>query len=196
LIVRASAPVVLEGPDVRLEPLGAEHAAGLELAVEADPTVFVLSGPADPGGLSAWLANARAEQAAGTRVPFAVIERSSGAVVGSTSYLDLVPELDRIEIGATWYGRPWWATRVNPATKLLLLVHAFDELGARRVALRTDAVNARSRRAIERLGARHEGVLRAWERRPSGEPRDTAFYSILADEWPGVRAGLEARLGS
>jgi len=179
---------------VRLEPLAAAHAGDLAAAVAADPTAFALSGPVPPGGAEAWVARALAEAEAGERLPFAVVERATGRAVGSSSYLDVVPELDRLEIGATWYGRPWWGSRVNPAAKLLLLGHAFEELGALRVGLRCDAANERSRRAIERLGATFEGVLRAWERRPDGAPRNTAFHSVLAAEWPAVRAGLERRL--
>jgi RimJ/RimL family protein N-acetyltransferase len=194
--MRVPEPVLLDGEEIRLEPLSPHHAGGLAAAVDRDPDAFTLSGPIGPGGLDAWIERALDEQDAGQRVPFVVVERASGVVVGSTSYLDIVPAHDRLEIGATWYGRPWWATRVNPEAKLLLLAHAFDALGAGRVALRTDATNARSRAAIERLGARFESVLRHWEHRPTGEQRDTAFYSILSEEWPGVRAGLEARLAA
>jgi RimJ/RimL family protein N-acetyltransferase len=192
--VRAPAPVVLQGADVRLEPLEPRHLPDLEAAVAADPSAFDLSGPVPPGGAAPWVERALADAATGERIPFVVVECASGRAVGSSSYLDLVPSLDRLEIGATWYGRPWWGTRVNPAAKLLLLGHAFEELGALRVALRCDAGNARSRQAILKLGATFEGVLRSWERRPSGEPRDTAFHSVLAAEWPAVRAGLERRL--
>jgi RimJ/RimL family protein N-acetyltransferase len=194
--MRVPEPVLLDGDEIRLEPLSAHHAGGLADAVARDPDAFTLSGPIGPGGLDAWIERALDEQDAGERVPFVVVERDSGVVVGSSSYLDIVPAHDRLEVGATWYGRPWWATRVNPEAKLLLLGHAFDALGAGRVALRTDAANERSRGAIERLGAQFEGVMRRWERRPTGEPRDTAFYSILVDEWPAVRAGLEARLAA
>jgi RimJ/RimL family protein N-acetyltransferase len=186
--------VLLQGSDVRLEPLAAAHGADLEVAVAADPAAFDLSGPVPPGGVGPWLERALAEAEAGERLPFAIVEQATGRAVGSSSYLDAVPALDRLEIGATWYGRPWWGTRVNPAAKLLLLGHAFDALGARRVALRCDAGNERSRRAIVGIGATFEGVLRAWERRPDGSPRDTAFHSVLAAEWPAVRAGLERRL--
>src|SRR5262245_29245208 len=194
--MQAPEPVLLDGEEIRLEPLAAHHAGGLAAAVDRDPQAFTLSGPIGPGGLDAWIERALDEQEAGERVPFVVVERDSGVVVGSTSYLDIVPAHERLEIGATWYGRPWWSTHVNPEAKLLLLAHAFDGLGAGRVALRTDATNARSRAAIERLGAQFESVLRHWEWRPTGERRDTAFYSILSEEWPGVRAGLEARLAA
>jgi RimJ/RimL family protein N-acetyltransferase len=145
-------------------------------------------------GLDAWIARAVEERDAGDRLPFAVVLAEDGRAVGSSSYLDIAPGDGRLEIGATWYGREWWRTFVNPEAKLLLLGHAFDELGATRVAFRTDAANARSRSAIERLGAVFEGIHRHREHRPDGTLRDTAFYSILAAEWPAVRAGLEERL--
>jgi RimJ/RimL family protein N-acetyltransferase len=185
---------VLEGARVRLEPLEQRHAADLADAVAFDPAAFTLSGPVAAAGLDAWLDRAFAEQDAGERLPFAVVLAGDGRAVGSSSYLDIAPADGRLEIGATWYGREWWRTFVNPEAKLLLLGHAFDELGATRVAFRTDAENARSRSAIERLGAAFEGIHRHREHRPDGTLRDTAFYSILAAEWPGVRAGLEARL--
>ena len=192
--MRAPEPVVLAGPHVRLEPLDEEHRSDLAAAVAADPAAFTLSGPVPSVGIDAWIERALAERDRGERLPFAVVLAETGAAVGSSSYLDIAPEDGRLEIGATWYGRPWWKSVVNPASKLLLLGHAFDELGATRVAFRTDADNARSRSAIERLGAVFEGVHRHREHRPDGTLRDTAFYSILAAEWPAARAGLEARL--
>jgi len=192
--VRLPTPVVLSGSRVRLEPLEDRHEPDLAEAVAADPSAFTISGPVPAAGLGAWLARAFEERDAGVRLPFAVVLAETGGAVGSSSYLDIAPVDGRVEIGATWYGRPWWATFVNPEAKLLLLGHAFDELGATRVAFRTDAANARSRSAIERLGATFEGVHRNREHRPDGTLRDTAFYSILPDEWPGVRRGLEERL--
>jgi RimJ/RimL family protein N-acetyltransferase len=192
--VRAPEPVVLTGQHVRLEPLGEQHRADLAAAVAADPAAFTLSGPAPGVGIDAWVERALAERDRGERLPFSVVLAETGAAVGSSSYLDIAPADGRLEIGATWYGRPWWSSVVNPESKLLLLGHAFEELGATRVAFRTDAANARSRAAIERLGAVFEGIHRHREHRPDGSLRDTAYYSILAAEWPGVRAGLETRL--
>jgi RimJ/RimL family protein N-acetyltransferase len=189
-------PVALTGARVRLEPLDERHRADLEAAVAADPAAFALSGPAAVVGLEAWMARALQEREAGERLPFAVVTTETGRAVGSSSYLDIAPADGRLEIGATWYGRPWWKTFVNPESKLLLLGHAFDALGATRVAFRTDADNVRSRSAIERLGAAFEGIHRHREHRPDGTLRDTAFYSILAAEWPAVRTGLEDRLRS
>ncbi len=119
-----------------------------------------------------------------------------GVAVGSTSYLDIDAALGALEIGYTWYRRDLWATSTNPACKLLLLSHAFDDLGAGRVSLKTDALNARSRAAIGRLGASYDGTLRHHRLRPDGSVRDTAYFSILAAEWPGVRAGLQSRLST
>jgi N-acetyltransferase len=197
--VRPPAPTTLRNDHVRVEPLSAAHRDALAAAVAADPAAFAVSGPgAEADGIEGWMRRALAEAAAGTRVPFAVVEAASGAPVGSSSYLDMVPADDRLEIGHTWYGGPWQGTVVNPAAKLLLLGHAFDTLGAQRVMLKCDSRNERSRRAILALGARFEGVLRRYGRRIE-EParlRDAAVYSIIDAEWPGVRARLETRLAA
>ncbi len=126
------------------------------------------------------------------RVPY--LGLPVGSVIGTSSYLDVVPEHARLEIGTTLYSPPVWASGVNPEAKLLLLAHAFDELGVGRVHLVTDARNQRSQRAIARLGARHEATLRRYERRADGTMRDTVMFSIVAEEWPTVRARLEARV--
>lgn len=193
------APVVLANTVVRLEPLVDPHRAGLAGAVAADPSAFSVSGPgAEPGGIDGWFATALAQAGAGTRIPFAVIDLASGRAVGSSSYLDMVAADDRLEIGHTWYGGPWQGTAINPASKRLLLGHAFEMLGAQRVMLKCDARNARSRRAIKALGAKFEGVLRSYGRR-ADEPdrlRDAAVYSIVAAEWPEVDARLAERLAS
>lgn len=193
------APVVLEDAFVRLEPLAETHRAGLAAAVAADPGAFSVSGPgAEPDGTDGWFATAFRQTAAGTRIPFAVIDLASGRAVGSSSYLDMVPADDRLEIGHTWYGGPWQGTAVNPACKQLLLGHAFETLGAQRVMLKCDARNAQSRRAIKALGARFEGVLRGYGRRADDPAhlRDAALYSILSREWPAVDARLSERLAS
>lgn len=190
-------PVTLSNEFVRIEPLTEAHRVELAEAVAADPGAFTVSGPgAEPGGINAWMREALAEERAGTRLPFAVVDVPSGAAIGSSSYLDIAPADDRIEIGHTWYGGPWQGTAVNPAAKLLLLGHAFDHLGAQRVTLKCDARNARSRRAILALGATFEGILRRYGRRIDDPDRlrDAAVFSILDDEWPMVRSRLEARL--
>jgi len=194
--VQAPAPVTLEGAVVRLEPLSSAHRNGLAAAAEAEPGAFGRYGPLFvAGGVDGWLDQALEEHGAGARLPFCVILREHDRVVGSSSYLDIAPADGRIEIGHTWYGGAAQGTRVNPDAKLLMLEHAFDVLGAARVTLKTDALNARSRAAILKLGAQFEGVLRQHSRRHDAPGlRDTAIYSILADEWPAVRAGLQARV--
>jgi RimJ/RimL family protein N-acetyltransferase len=127
-------------------------------------------------------------------LPFAVRELSSGRIVGSSRFHDIVPAADRVEIGYTWYARRWQKSRVNTACKLLLLAHAFDALGCAVVGLRTDNFNFASQRAIEALGAKKDGVIRRHAPRRDGSVRDTVMYSILASEWPDVRRHLEARL--
>jgi RimJ/RimL family protein N-acetyltransferase len=196
--VRPPEPITLTGPVVHLEPLVAAHHADLAAAVQADPAAFRVSGPgAEQAGIDGWMRTALAALVAGTRLPFTVIEVASGRAIGSSSYMDIVPDEDRIEIGHTWYGGPWQGTVVNPAAKLLLLGHAFDELGAQRVALRCDARNEQSRRAILKLGATFEGVLRryGWRIEDPTVLRDTAVYSILDGEWPAVRERLVERIG-
>lgn len=195
--MRPPEPVTLSGLVVRLEPLAPAHREGLATAIAEDAAAFRYYGPTFvPGGVDGWLDVALRERAAGVRLPFAVVETARGRVVGSTSYLDIAPADGRLEIGHTWYGASAQGTTVNPEAKLLLLAHAFDVLGAVRVCLKCDARNARSRRAIAGIGGTFEGVLRKQSRRHDGTPghRDTAFFSILDDEWTAVRARLEARL--
>jgi RimJ/RimL family protein N-acetyltransferase len=124
-----------------------------------------------------------------------MILKETGEPVGATAYLEIRPAHRGLEIGRTWIARPWQGTRVNPESKHLLLRHAFETLGALRVQLKTDLLNLRSQRAIEKLGARREGVLRQYQTRGDGTQRDTVMYSLVAAEWPAVKAGLEARLG-
>ena len=126
-------------------------------------------------------------------MPWAVVVDGTGA--GSTSFLDVDTELGGLEIGFTWYRKDLWATEVNPTCKLLLLSYAFDDLGAGRVTLKTDALNTRSRAAILRLGCAYDGTLRHARLRPDGSIRDNAFFSMLADEWPAAKAALERRAG-
>jgi len=193
--MKSPEPVTLAGSTIRLEPLGPQHAGDLAAAM-ADPTGFTVSGPAvGPGGLPAWMEDADRESRAGTRIPFAVIELASGRAVGSTSLLDIAPADGRIEIGHTWYGAAWQGTKVNPEAKYLLARYVFEELGATRLQLKTDARNARSRRAMAGIGATFEGILRKHSRRQDGPGiRDVAMFSITDEEWPGVREQLLARL--
>ncbi|MFF5208619.1 GNAT family N-acetyltransferase [Streptosporangium sp. NPDC000396] len=187
------APVTLEGDVVRLEPLSLAHVPDLFLAGGGDDEVWRwLSVPAPRSENE--LASIAAEVIDGPEcVPFAVILKETGRAVGWTTYIDTPGYADSIEIGWTWYGRAMWRSAVNTACKILLIDHAFDKLGVNRVQLKTDILNTRSQAAIQRIGAVPEGVLRRQRRRPDGSWRDTAYFSILDDEWPAHRARLLAR---
>ncbi|MGQ4487158.1 GNAT family N-acetyltransferase [Streptomyces sp. 372A] len=187
-------PVTLTGSHVRVEPLAPAHLDDLFAAGGGDDEVWRwLGGPVPrtrqdmEAALAAMLANA-------SYVPFAVVHLATGRAIGWTAFLDIDVAHERLEIGSTWYGRAHWRTAVNTETKLLLLTHAFEDLGMGRVQLKTDHLNDRSQRAIARLGARHEGVLRRHRRRPDGSWRDTVYFSLLADEWPEAKARLAARV--
>ncbi|MFJ5779040.1 GNAT family N-acetyltransferase [Streptomyces sp. NPDC093094] len=190
-------PLTLTGRQVRLEPLAVNHLGELFEAGGGDEEVWRWQGGPTPrtqtelGGKLTALLKA-AEQ--GRYVPFAVIHRATGQAIGWTTYMDVNAAEERLEIGSTWYGRAYWRTAVNTESKLLLLTHAFEDLGMGRVQLKTDHLNHRSQAAIEGLGARHEGVLRRHRRRPDGTWRDTVYFSILADEWPAAKERLTARL--
>jgi N-acetyltransferase len=188
-------PITLEGHGVRLEPLVCEHHDGLVGAASDGElwNLWVTSVP-EPDQTHAYISAALAGQEAGHMLPWAVRELSSGAIVGSTRYHDIVPAAGRVEIGYTWYGRSWQKSKVNTACKVLLLRHAFDVLGCGVVGLRTDNFNFASQRAIEALGAKKDGVIRHHAPRRDGTVRDTVIYSILATEWRDVRRHLEARL--
>jgi N-acetyltransferase len=197
----AAAPpkdVVLVGDHVRIEPLGPQHARDLakELGTDDEVWRWLVDPPGDEAGMAALIAGALAEREAGDRFPFAVVELSSGRAVGSSSYLDIVPEHRRIEIGWTFYARRVWRSAVNTEAKLLLLGHAFDDLGYERVALKTHHHNERSQAAIARLGATREGVLRHHMVDRYGGWRDSVYYSILSPEWPAVRDRLADRLSA
>ncbi|MFE2108175.1 GNAT family N-acetyltransferase [Kitasatospora sp. NPDC059463] len=192
-------PVTLTGRHVRLEPLDRRHLSDLWSTVGPDPEVWrwiPFGAPASEEELGAILDVRLAEAAAGKAVKFAVIELATGRAVGITGYYAFDAQDELVEIGGTWYARSVWRTAVNTEAKLLLLVHAFDELGMGRVFWKTDALNDRSRNAILRLGARFEGVHRREKRRAAGVWRDTAYFSMLRDEWPDARARLEQRLAA
>ena len=191
----APAPVTLEGHGVRLEPLTPGHEAGL-VAAASDGRLWELwyTAVPEPEKVARYIADALAGQAAGHMLPWAVRELSSGDVVGSTRYHDIVAPIDRAEIGYTWYAARWQRSHINSACKLLLLTHAFETLGCRVVGLRTDNFNFRSQRAIEALGAKRDGVLRHHHARRDGTVRDSVMYSILATEWPDVKRHLALRL--
>ena len=191
----ATSPVTLEGNGVRLEPLAAKHRDDLAAAA-ADGKLWELwfTTVPEPGETDAYLEAALAGREAGNMLPWAVRELSTGAIIGTTRYHDIIAAAGRVEIGYTWYGKRWQRSHVNTACKLLLLAHAFDKLGCKVVGLRTDNFNFASQRAIEALGAKKDGVIRHhWPRR-DGSVRDTVMYSILAAEWHDVRRHLELRL--
>lgn len=189
------APITLSGHGVHLEPLTAEHKDGLATAA-ADGKLWELrfTFVPEPDTVDAYIATALEGQRAGHMLPWAVRELSTGAIVGSTRYHDIVAAIDRVEIGYTWYAASWQRTHVNSACKLLLLTHAFEALGCQVVGLRTDNLNANSQRAIERLGAKKDGVLRHHYARRDGSARDTVMYSILRAEWPEVKQRLTTAL--
>ena len=188
-------PTTLEGYGVRLEPLTPAHHDGL-VAAASDGRLWELwfTSVPEPSSTGDYIARALEGQRAGHMLPWAVRDLASDTIVGSTRYHDIVPEVDRVEIGWTWYAASRQRSHVNSACKLLLLSHAFEGLGCRVVGFRTDNFNFRSQRAIEALGAKKDGVLRHHWRRADGSVRDSVMYSVLAPEWPGVRRNLEWRL--
>lgn len=191
----APLPVILEARGIRLEPLTAGHADALA-ATAADGALWELwftSVPA-PGEAAQYVEDALAGQRLGTMLPWAVRDLASDTIIGTTRYHDIVPRIDRVEIGYTWYGARWQRTRVNTTCKLLLLSHAFESLGCHVVGLRTDNFNFASQRAIAAIGAKQDGVLRHHQARRDGTVRDSVMFSILAAEWPDVKRHLELRL--
>lgn len=188
-------PVILEDRGVRLEPLARDHHDGLAAAA-ADGRLWELwyTTVPSPAETRAYIETALAAREHGHRLAWAVRDVASGCVIGSTSYHDIVPAIDRVEIGYTWYAQAWQRTHVNTVCKRLLLAHAFDTLGCKVVGLRTDRFNVRSQRAIEALGAHRDGVLRRFQPRRDGSVRDSVMYSILAEEWPEVARHLDNRL--
>jgi RimJ/RimL family protein N-acetyltransferase len=186
------AAAILERGPVRLEPFEEHHRAGLAAVAAADPELFRhIPFPVTTAGHGAWFDYLRTDQAAGRSIPHAV--HLDGRIVGQTCYLNIRPRDVGIEIGSTWYARAAQGTIVNPTCKLLLIGNAFDQ-GAERVELKTDALNQHSRAAMLKMGAQFEGIHRKHMRRADGSLRDTAWFSVIRDEWPSVKAGLEARL--
>lgn len=186
----------LHGEQVTLEPLTEDHREALR-RVAADQDIWTyMPGSAAGELIDEWFNKILEVIKNKQEIAFVVRQTSGDDVVGSTRFLNLAPEHDRLEIGHTFYAKEVWGSKVNPGAKLLLLTHAFEVMGANRVELRCDALNARSRAAIEKLGARFEGILRGHLLLPSGRRRDTAVFAILKSGWPRVRAGLEARLGT
>jgi RimJ/RimL family protein N-acetyltransferase len=185
----------LELNGVRLEPMNAAHAADLAAAArDGELWKLRVTSVPEPGAEADYIAQALTMQAAGSRLPFVVRELAGGRVIGSTSLHDIVPDIDRVEIGYTWYAQSWQRTHVNTTCKLMLLRHAFETLGCEVVGFRTDNFNHASQNAIARLGAKRDGAIRHHARRRDGTVRDTVMFSIVAGEWPEVRAHLEYRL--
>ncbi|MBZ2207784.1 GNAT family N-acetyltransferase [Massilia soli] len=185
-------PITLELNGLRLEPLSLGHAAGLRAAASDGElwNIRVTSVP-EPHNVEQYISTALGMA---DRMAFAVVDTASGAVIGTTSYHDIVAAVDRVEIGWTWYAKSRQRSHVNTSCKLLLLTHAFDTLGCAVVGLRTDHLNFASQAAIERIGATKDGVLRHFNARRDGTVRDAVMYSILRSEWPGVNARLRDKL--
>ena len=186
-------PVTLAGAHVRLEPVGDEHLDDLLEAAQDDEVWAWLKWhrPSTREEMAAIVADA--DDAA---LRMAQVDVASGRAVGFTNYMDVSDAHRTLEVGGTWIGRPWWRTAVNTEAKLLMLGHAFDDLGANRVALKTDINNVRSQEAIARLGAQREGVIRNQYVRKDGTLRDTVLFSVIAEEWPDVRSRLRERLAA
>ncbi|CAN7470747.1 GNAT family N-acetyltransferase [Variovorax paradoxus] len=184
-------PVTLKARDLALVPLSLDHEEGLRAAA-ADGELWKLrvTSVPEPHETRAYIETALQGREAGHRFAFAVTEAETGTVLGSTSFHDILPAVKRVEIGYTWYARRCQRTHVNTTCKLLMLTHAFDTLGCNVVGWRTDNFNFASQRAIERLGAKKDGVIRGHAMRRDGTIRDTVMYSLAAGEWPEVKAQL------
>ncbi len=186
-------PVTLEMNGVRLEPLGMQHLEGLRAAaMDGDLWKLRITSVPEPENVASYIDYALGGRPA--RLAFAVIDIGTGSVIGSTSYHDIVPHIDRVEIGYTWYGKSRQRTHVNTTCKLMLLTHAFDTLGCFVVGWRTDNFNFASQTAIERLGAKRDGVIRHHHPRRDGTVRDTVMYSMVKGEWPEAKAQLLYKL--
>lgn len=188
-------PVTLTGRLARLEPLGPDHVPGLA-EVALDPAIWewMFVRPASAADVQAWAEAALAAREAGTEMPFATVDVATGRPVGSTRFMNIALEHRRVEIGWTWLAPGWQRTGINREAKLLLLGHAFEVLGCRRVEFKTDARNERSREALLGIGATFEGIFRNHMVLPDGRMRDSAWYSVIDAEWPAVSAALEASL--
>jgi N-acetyltransferase len=189
-------PVTLEGARVRLEPLSIDHLEGLgDVAFEPSIWRWTVARPANLDGLGEWVEAALRNAEAGTELPFATIDRASGRPVGSTRFLSIVPEHRRLEIGWTWLGTKYQRTGINCEAKYLQMEHAFTVLGANRVEFKTDSENARARAGLLGIGATFEGIFRDHMVMPDHRIRHSAWYSVIAEDWPDVRAKLHAALG-
>ena len=184
-------PITLRDRGVRLEPLALAHEAGLrEAAADGELWTLRITSVPEPQDTRAYIETALKMREEGSRFAFAVVDDASGRVLGSTSYHDIVPAVRRVEIGYTWYARSVQRSHVNTTAKLLMMGHAFDTLQCHVVGWRTDNFNFASQRAIERLGAKKDGVLRGHALRRDGTIRDTVMYSMRSGEWPEAQAQL------
>jgi RimJ/RimL family protein N-acetyltransferase len=190
-------PVTLEGNHVRLEPLAESHYSALcEVGLDPELWKITVEGVADAAAMLGYVGRALEAQAKGTALPFAIVDKRSGRVAGSTRFMNIDAKHRRLEIGGTWIARPWQRTAVNTEAKFLMLRHAFETLGCARVEFKTDVINERSRQAILRIGAREEGILRRHMATWNGRMRDSVYFSILDSEWPGVKLNLERRMNA
>lgn len=190
-------PVTLAGEHVQLEPmLEAHHAALAEVGLDEDLWKWIPVPVRTAEEMKAYVDAALAEQARGASLPFTIVERATGNVIGSTRYANIERIHRRVEIGWTWVARPWQRTAVNTECKYMLLKHAFETLGCIRVELKTDSLNERSRAAILRIGAKEEGVFRNHMITASGRIRHSVYFSITDSEWPVVKRRLEEKLKS
>ena len=190
-------PVVLEGAHVRLEPLSRGHLPGLcAIGLEQELWRWIPTPVRTTDDMAAYVELALKEQADGSSLPFAQIEKSAERVIGSTRYMNIEKRHHRAEIGCTWIGHEWQRTAVNTESKYVLLRHAFETLGCMRVELKTDSLNEKSRAAILCIGAKEEGTFRNHMITSSGRIRQTVYFSIVDSEWPGVKSELERRLAS
>ena len=191
----APTPVTLEGAGIRLEPLAPSHQDALAAAA-ADGRLWELwfTSVPEPAQTAVYIADALNGQRAGHMLPWVVRELATDTIVGTTRYHDIVPQIDRVEIGYTWYAARWQRSHVNTACKLLLLQHAFEALQCQVVGFRTDNFNFVSQKAIAALGAQKDGVIRRHQARRDGTVRDSVMFSILAEEWPDVKRHLATRL--
>jgi RimJ/RimL family protein N-acetyltransferase len=190
-------PVMLEGVHVRLEPLARVHLAGLaEVGLDEELWRWIPTPVRTQEEMAAYIEAALGEQERGESLPFAIADKATGRAIGSTRYGNIDRTHHRVEIGWTWVAREWQRTAMNTEAKYLLLRHAFETLGCMRVELKTDSLNARSRAAILRIGAREEGIFRNHMITASGRIRHTVYFSIIDSEWPAARARLEAILSS
>jgi RimJ/RimL family protein N-acetyltransferase len=188
-------PIVLEGRIVRLEPLTRDHLDGLaEVAFDPALWQYTLARPVDRDGLEAWLQAALDNAEAGTELPFATVEQASNRPIGSTRYLNIVPEHRRFEIGWTWLATSAQRSGANREAKLLQLTHGFEQLGANRIEFKTDSLNDKSRTALLGIGAQFEGIFRNHMVMPDGRLRHSAYYSVTREDWPDVKARLNTLL--